>query len=161
MAYEGLSQHQFSPITNIGDDIICRFKGKRVYFVRNNSDIMIKWMIAATAALLMTACGWFGGKSDKTKEKMTEKEMVAGGYTQQRALKEDETALFEAATRGLTGVSYTPESVATQIVAGTNYRFICTAVTATADPKTYKAMVTIFRPLPGRGDPKITSIERL
>lgn len=122
---------------------------------------MIRWMIAASAALLLTACGWFGGKTEKTEEKPTDEEMLTGGYTRQRALTAEDTALFEAATHGLTGVSYTPESVATQIVAGTNYRFICTAVTATAEPKTYKAAVTIFQPLPGRGEPEVTEIIRL
>lgn len=52
----------------------------------------------------------------------------------------------------MTGVSYTPESVATQVVAGTNYRFICTAKTATPGPETYEAEIIVFQPLPGQGE---------
>ena len=60
-----------------------------------------------------------------------------------------------------TGVSYTPESVATQVVAGTNYRFICTAKTATPGPETYEAEIIVFQPLPGQGEAKIAKITRL
>ena len=55
----------------------------------------------------------------------------------------------------------TPESVATQVVAGTNYRFICTAITATPGPETYEAEIIVFQPLPGQGEAKIAKITRL
>lgn len=113
----------------------------------------------------MTACGGQVRTAEKeTKKKMekqTESTVLTGGYTQQRSLDDRERELFRQVTHGITGVSYTPESVATQIVAGTNYRFVCTAKTATLHPETYKAEVIVFQPLPGRGDPKITSIKRL
>ena len=51
----------------------------------------------------------------------------------------------------MTGVSYTPESVATQVVAGTNYRFICTAKTTTPGLETYEAEIIVFQPRAGAG----------
>ena len=118
---------------------------------------MIKIPVIILAAVLLTACG---GPARKA-EKQPEKQMLSGGYTQQRPLDAEELELFQKATDSLTGVSYTPESVATQVVAGTNFRFICSAQTTSSPPETYKAEVTIFRPLPGRGDAKISNIKRL
>ena len=88
---------------------------------------MLKLTIAALAAMLLTACG----SPEKRTEKQQEKTILCGGYTGQRPLEASDRELFRRATTGMTGVSYTPESVATQVVAGTNYRFICTAKTTT------------------------------
>ena len=44
---------------------------------------------------------------------------------------------------------------------GTNYRFICTAKTATPGPETYEAEIIVFQPLPGQGEAKIAKITRL
>lgn len=125
----------------------------------------MKTLLVLFAATVMTACGGQVCTAEKeTKKKMekqTESTVSVGGYTQQRPLDDPERELFRQVTHGMTGVSYTPESVATQIVAGTNYRFVCTAKTATLHTETYKAEVTVFQPLPGRGEPEITSIKRL
>lgn len=126
---------------------------------------MLKILIVLLAATAMTACGGQSPKAGKQTESKMEKQaespVVTGGYTQQRPLSDEERELFRQVTHGMTGVSYTPETVATQVVAGTNYRFICTAKTATRNPETYQAEVTVFQPLPGRGEPKITAIKRL
>jgi len=48
-------------------------------------------------------------------------------------------------------------------VAGTNYRFLCKAREIKADGKRGKkfyAVVVLYRPLPGQGEPRVTSIER-
>lgn len=122
---------------------------------------MLKTLILILAATTMTACGGPARKAEKQTEKQPQKEMLTGGYTTQRPLTEAETELFRTVTSKLLGVSYTPESVATQVVAGTNYRFVCTAKTATLHPETYRAEVIVFQPLPGRGEAKITNIKRL
>ena len=96
---------------------------------------MLKLTIAALAAMLLTACG----SPEKRTEKQQEKTILCGGYTGQRPLEASDRELFRRATTGMTGVSYTPESVATQVVAGTNYRFICTAKTTTPGLETYEA----------------------
>ena len=112
---------------------------------------MLKLTIAALAAMLLTACG----SPEKRTEKQQEKTILCGGYTGQRPLEASDRELFRRATTGMTGVSYTPESVATQVVAGTNYRFICTAKTTTPGLETYEAEIIVFQPLPGQGEAKI------
>ena len=77
--------------------------------------------------------------------------------------------MFRSAT-GDGDVAYTPLSVSTQVVAGTNYRFYC-RFEDTSDGIQRKAadegdkygycQVTIFKPLPGRGEPTVTSIEKV
>ena len=118
---------------------------------------MLKLTIAALAAMLLTACG----SPEKRTEKKQEKTILCGGYTGQRPLEASDRELFRRATAGMTGVSYTPESVATQVVAGTNYRFICTAKTTTPGLETYEAEIIVFQPLPGQGEAKIAKITRL
>ena len=118
---------------------------------------MLKLTIAALAAMLLTACG----SPEKRTEKQQEKTILCGGYTGQRPLEASDRELFRRATTGMTGVSYTPESVATQVVAGTNYRFICTAKTTTPGLETYEAEIIVFQPLPGQGEEKIAKITRL
>ena len=118
---------------------------------------MLKLTIAILAAILLTACG---GPAKRT-EKQLKKTILCGGYTQQRPLEASERELFRQVKAGMTGVSYTPESVGTQVVAGTNYRFVCKAKTMTPNPETYRAEVIVFKPLPGQGEAKITKITRL
>lgn len=119
-------------------------------------------MVFAAAAL--TACAAQGGKTAAPAEtgmpRATEERMV-GGYTQPRPLDEQDKELFDSVISGISGVRYTPESVATQVVAGTNYRFVCTALPATRKPQAYKAEITVYRPLPGQGEARITGIKRL
>ena len=84
-----------------------------------------------------------------------------GEWTARRPLTSEDLQVFEQATRGLCGVKYTPLEVATQVVAGINYRFVCLAETVTAVVKRYHAEITVFKPLPGQGDVSITEITRL
>ena len=78
-------------------------------------------------------------------------ENKAGGYSSARALEAHDKEVFDKALGGIVGVSYTPEQVSTQIVAGTNYRFFCKYTTATALPEAGIAIVTIFEELPVYG----------
>ena len=50
--------------------------------------------------------------------------------------------------------------MATQVVAGTNYRFVCKAREKGRRGKRFDAVIVIYKPLPGQGEPRITSIER-
>lgn len=83
-----------------------------------------------------------------------------GSYSPFEELTKEDRDVFDAAFKGLVGVTYTPLKVSRQIVAGTNYIFICDAVPATKDPVKYHALVKIFAPLPGKGDPQILDIHR-
>lgn len=73
---------------------------------------------------------------------------LCGGYSEWRNPSEDELAVFKTATAGTEYHSLTPTSVASQVVAGTNFRFLCGEKT-----------LVVFRPLPGRGAPVVTAVE--
>ena len=60
--------------------------------------------------------------------------------------------------KGFVGVKYTPNEVSTQVVAGTNYRYKCTASMPPAEI-IWEAIVEIFKPLDG--PPVITGIHRI
>ncbi len=82
---------------------------------------------------------------------------MAGAYTEQRELTAEDKALFEEVmAKQENGKTYEAVSVATQVVAGTNYRF---AVKVTQDGKTSDAFVVIFQPLPGQGDAEFVAEE--
>lgn len=85
-----------------------------------------------------------------------------GGWTNNRELTDQDKALFDKVMSHLLGVKYTPLRVSTQIVAGTNYRFLCEAQTVTLHPCEYHVLVYIFQPLPGtKEEPYCTNIVRL
>lgn len=65
---------------------------------------------------------------------------LAGGYTQYRKLTDNDRLIFERTYHD--HLSLTPKRVATQVVAGTNYRFLC------EDTHTNPYEVVIFVPLP-------------
>lgn len=105
-------------------------------------------------SLSLAACGDGGAgvKDDGTE--------IAGGYSKPRPLTEDEKALFEAAVKGLEGVAYKPMNVATQVVAGTNYRFLCRGRETARKGKRFDAVIVVYKPLPGQGEPRIASVDR-
>ena len=98
-------------------------------------------------------CGGAGNE----KEDGTE---IVGGYSKPRTLSKEEKALFEEAVKGLEGVEYKPLNVATQVVAGTNYRFICRGRETARKGKRFDAVIVVYKPLPGQGEPRVTSVER-
>lgn len=81
-----------------------------------------------------------------------------GGWTPSRIPTEEDLQVFGEAMEGLDGVGYTPLSVQSQVVKGTNYRFLCEATTVTLEPQTFQAMVMVYKPLPGEGNARIMAI---
>lgn len=78
---------------------------------------------------------------------------MAGGYTQQRNLTKQDKQLFKNTYKGKDKL--TPISVATQVVNGTNYKFIC------KDKHGKKVTVIIYQSLPHMGSKsKVVSINR-
>lgn len=81
-----------------------------------------------------------------------------GGYTPFRKLeKEDETLFTQVMT--LSGVDYKPVAVATQIVSGTNYCFLCEAKPLVHEPNPYNALIKVYKPLNDK--PVIVEIKRI
>ena len=85
-------------------------------------------------------------------------EMLAGGYSDQRPLTEEDSAVFIAATKDYAYLGLKPLSVSTQVVAGTNFLFTC-EMNAFGGPAV-QTNVKIFRPLPGQGDPELIVVEK-
>ena len=65
-------------------------------------------------------------------------------------LSKEDIQLFDKALEGLVGVNYSPIAVlASQIVAGTNYAYLCEATPAVLDPEPFYAVVVIYEDLSG------------
>ncbi len=76
---------------------------------------------------------------------------VLGGWTSfDFTISAEAKSVFAAAMEGFVGVSYTPLAVATQVVAGTNYCFLCKAEFITLPIQQGLALVYIFQPLEGK-----------
>lgn len=87
-----------------------------------------------------------------------EQKTVVGGWSPYRDLTPEDLKIFNEALDGFVGVQYTPVSVSTQVVNGTNYRFKCTAAIPPSEVE-WEAIIEIYQPLDGK--PHITSITRL
>lgn len=77
---------------------------------------------------------------------------LLGGWTdvEDGTLTKELIELFQKASEGYTGLNLTPlELLATQVVAGTNYRFLCDSTTVTAEPVEAKKIVTVYEDLEG------------
>lgn len=86
------------------------------------------------------------------------KQEVLGGWTAYHKLTPNDQKVFDEAMQGFVGVKYTPQTVSTQLVNGTNYRFKCIASMPPADV-VWEAIVEIYAPLNGK--PHVTGIVRL
>jgi len=82
-----------------------------------------------------------------------QKEILCGAYTEQRELSDEDLALF----RKLMGETpCSPLSVATQVVAGLNYRFWCIYDNGTENSPGH-CFITIYQPL--QGEPVILKVQ--
>lgn len=85
-------------------------------------------------------------------------ELLMGGYSEQRPLTAEDSAVFAAATKDYAYLGLKPLSVSTQVVAGTNFLFTC-EMNAFGGPAV-QTNVKVFRPLPGRGEPELIVVEK-
>lgn len=86
-------------------------------------------------------------------------ETTLGGWSSWKKPDKEGMEVFEEATKGLLGVTYTPKEMSTQVVAGMNYRYKCSAEVMSQDHTTYNVLMEIYKPL--TGDAVITHIERI
>ena len=101
---------------------------------------------------------------ETTTETTEENAMIAGGWTVNDSynalLADDEEKIFEQAMEGLVGVGYTPiQVIATQLVSGTNYAYLATGTTVTAEPQTNYYVVVVYENL--QGEVSITTINQI
>jgi len=112
--------------------------------------------ILAVLLVVMTMVALAGCSSVKKEETIT------GGWqtAEDGAITEELQALFEKAMEGHVGVVYKPvELLETQVVAGTNYRFLCETAAVTPGAETGQAIVTVYEDL--NGNAEILEIEEL
>lgn len=79
---------------------------------------------------------------------------AAGGWTLSENIGEnitdEEREIFNKALEGLTGVGYSPIAVlGTQVVAGMNYAFLCTATPVVPNPVKKLAVISVYKDLDG------------
>lgn len=73
-----------------------------------------------------------------------------GGFTSFREITKEEISLFEKAMNGLVGVRYTPLAVATQVVNGINYSYLCDSMVVVPGAVNYNALVIIHKAMDGK-----------
>ena len=133
---------------------------------------MNKLAFIIIAALAVTACGNNYRSSNRAAQDETDtvKTQMVGAFGDQREIEQEEMEMFRKATASDSLVVYTPLSVSTQVVAGTNYKFWCRfedksdgiqRKAADDSDKYGYCWIKIFKPLPGQGEPKVTSNERV
>lgn len=82
---------------------------------------------------------------------------LVGAYSDYQVLDPEHRDVFSAATRGTKAQNLRPQSVATQVVNGLNYKYLCTS----EDGRTRYAVI-IHRPLPHSGEPSsLVSVDEL
>lgn len=104
--------------------------------------------------LLSVLCMLVACKTTKvnTAESMdTQRHDLVGGYTEYRELDDNDRQLFESTYTDKRKL--TPQRVASCVVAGLKYRFVC------VDKRGREVVVVIFQPLPGRGEPRVVKVE--
>ncbi len=89
---------------------------------------------------------------------MTAQAQIVGGWTPYHQLDAQDKKVFQEALTGFVGVHYTPLEVSTQVVNGTNYRYLSNAQVPGTE-LVYKVIVSIYAPL--NGAPHVTEIHRI
>ena len=69
--------------------------------------------------------------------------------------------VFDAAGQGFVGVNYKPIAFNTQVVAGTNYCYLCEGTVVVEGAPVIAALVFVNQPLPGQGHPHRTEIQAI
>ncbi len=87
----------------------------------------------------------------------THSKRLAGGWSEFKPIDEKAKEVFAATFGKVVGVTYTPFCVSTQVVAGMNYRFLCSSVAATNPPKEGNAFGVVYADL--QGNKEITEIK--
>ena len=116
---------------------------------------MKKTILIFTLALFTIGCACNNNQDNKKAPEANKttvsqddiKTKLVGTYADQNKLTGDDKLVFQEAFKDFkTTNKYTPITVAKQLVAGTNYMFICDVTSKEGDK--FKEEVLIFKPLP-------------
>jgi len=105
-------------------------------------------LVCALFAVGMAACVETEGSHQQK-----ENETLCGGYTKLRELEDEDLDIFR---KVMGDAAFTPLSVATQVVAGLNYRFWC-RFDDKSENSPIHCFVTIYQPL--QGDAVLSKVE--
>ncbi len=138
---------------------------------------MYSYAAAMSAALILTGCGRQAEQAKPqetpvpseaaaavTETPRAEEEKKVGGWEINTEfncyLTEEEISRFEKAMDGMVGVSYEPVDIlASQVVSGSNYAYLCMSKTVTAEPRSFWSMIVVYEPLDG--NPVISRIQEI
>ena len=113
----------------------------------------IRKVVVAGMALAMVMGTMGCGKTAPAEAQ--EEAPIAGGWeaAQDGTITKELQALFDKAMEKVVGVDYTPiELLETQVVAGTNYKFLCQSLAVAPGAVAGKAIVTIYEDLDGNAE---------
>ncbi len=96
-------------------------------------------LVALLATLCFSSCS-------------SQKEPMCGAYSDYEKVTDEDVEFFNQNYKG--DVALTPKKVAKQVVAGLNYSFKCKGEDG-------KYEVVIYEPLPGQGEPTVSSVTKL
>lgn len=123
--------------------------------MKNKKMISVLLVLVATM-LIFSGCSRVLPKTKTTAKESKSTEEKSGAYTKQREIDAKEQELFDTVMKGVdSNKTYEAVSVATQVVAGTNYRF---AVNSTENGNMTEGYVVIYQPLSG-GDAEFVGEE--
>ena len=88
-------------------------------------------------------------------------QQLCGGYSEEREPTCEEYQFFRQVTDNMEGMTFTPLTVQTQVVAGINYKFYCRFCDGSEEYDPGHCWITIYKPLPGHGEPQVTSLEKV
>lgn len=114
----------------------------------------ICYTLMAGIIVIMAACGSHVRNHETTPE--SKKQIMCGAYTSMRNIGNEEMAMFRQVTDTL-GLRLKPQQVATQVVAGINYKFVC-KYTDKVQATSGTCIVIIYKPL--QGGPLLTSLQK-
>ena len=125
---------------------------------------------ALGSALLLAGCGKkteqpAGADSSSAKEpESLAGGTLLGGWTvtgdMTSQLTDDERAVFDQAIDGLVGAEYEPIAIiATQLVSGTNYAYLCTTTPVVPDAKPHWTIAVVYKDL--QGNASLTNVADL
>ena len=129
--------------------------------------------VPLASVLFMTACGGSANTTETTTESKTEttkasdtaSETIVGGWTVSEeivtpVLTEESKKAFDDAIKEYTGMNLEPAALlATQVVSGTNYLYLCKGEAVTASPEPGWYLAVVYKDL--QGNSSISNVEEI
>ena len=127
--------------------------------------IIVRLIVVLVLASLISGCGnkdqeqsdSGNNEQEQVDSEESEESQLVGGFTEMREVTEDDLAVFNAALSVEEQQKYSPQKVATQVVAGTNFNFECVVINNSEGTEEIVNII-IFKPLDENEAPTVTEI---